>query len=512
VEPSNLGDDVRGPTRPSHLRLGEILIRRGHIGQDDLALALAQQDLDDHDAPLGRLLVEHGAITDEVLTSALAEQSGMVVVDVDVVDPDRALLDGIDRDDLLRLMALPLERGQGTTVVAVGEPPSRDFRRELVRRLHARLEFVLASPTALRRAIDRVYDERDEAPCWLTGDEPLDLVPATGVRYGRGERLALEVGARPAAAHTANATHASGTGAPDTTVAWLLALAEETGARALQLISEPGRIRLRARVDRDMRDVLEIPEPAASMVVRRVLHAFGRPADATRVDGASAAIGSPGFGPALTLTAAPTAHGATILLRPVTAREPAAESRVAGLDAARVELASLLAEPCRGLVLVACTDAVLRRTALLELAVDPMMHTRSVAAVGLGADASLPRVTMLDPSAAGGLVPALAVALELGNDVVMVDVDDARRGSLRAVVDAGLGEVVVIAGLAVADVATAIAQLGAAAGAPLVGSALALVVGVDDGRTSVMTVCDELREALFDGRCIDPLLDVAPRS
>ena len=84
MEPSQVEHEPSEPGRPSHLRLGEILIRRGLIDQDDLALGLAQQDLDDHDLPLGRLLVNLGAISDETLTSALAEQSGLAVVDLEV--------------------------------------------------------------------------------------------------------------------------------------------------------------------------------------------------------------------------------------------------------------------------------------------------------------------------------------------------------------------------------------------------------------------------------------------
>ncbi len=68
---------------PSPLRIGELLLRRALIDQDDLALALSEQELSSGSAPIGRLLVRLGAIDEDVLTVTLAEQSGMRIVDID---------------------------------------------------------------------------------------------------------------------------------------------------------------------------------------------------------------------------------------------------------------------------------------------------------------------------------------------------------------------------------------------------------------------------------------------
>src|SRR5205085_2525135 len=69
-------------------RLGELLVGRGLIDQDQLAEALlAQQASGDR---LGRTLVELGAIDDGQLVAALAEQLHLAVADFGRDQPDPA--------------------------------------------------------------------------------------------------------------------------------------------------------------------------------------------------------------------------------------------------------------------------------------------------------------------------------------------------------------------------------------------------------------------------------------
>jgi hypothetical protein len=293
----------------------------------------------------------------------------------------------------------------------------------------------------------------------------------------------------------------------------LLGLAQERGASALQLHVDPTGVRVRGRVERAMRDLLELPEPAATLLVRRVFDAFGLPRGTTRVDGATCFDGVPGFGPALSLTSAPTTEGSILLIRPLEV-PVATGSDTPSRDAAREELRRLLAGGGRGLVVLACPDPAARRTALRDLALDPIVHTCSVGTVGVAADVAMPGVSQLDPGTLGGFAPTLRLSLDLGNDVVLADVGDDRGPEpLRALVDAPLAEpVVVIAGIGAASASAAVADLAAAAGAPLVAGVLAVVIQLDPRKgTAVLRVSDELREALFDGRHPGDLLDAGDR-
>jgi hypothetical protein len=498
-----------GSGRPSHLRLGEILIRHGHIDQDDLALALSQQDLDDHDLPLGKLLVALGAISDETLTRALSEQSGLAVVDLDGFTPDADAVGRVSRDVALQLEMLPLELRGGAIVVALAEPPSRDLRREISRRLHARAQVVLATPVGLRRAIERAFPaeaERTTAFSPAVSVAPLDLIPSTGVRYERGAPDdVMRIVARDA--DVAAAALEPGGESPDRILEWLVGAAVESGARSLHVLSNPGGVLVRARVDHDMCDLVELPEPAGSMLVARLLRSFGLPATigpeiteaATtgEVQRGTSSSGRPGFGPLLTLDAAPTAHGLSVLVRPlepdsVSDREPA------GLDVVRSHLARVLARG-RGLAVLLCRDQELRRTILRRLAADPVMRARNVATVDVVCDDAAPRASQLSSPQHGGQSRAIRSARALDHDVVLVDVEFGDTESLRAVVDTGIEAVTVVAGIG-ADVPRAIADLCAAAPPPLLASALAVVIRIDaTGVTSTVTLSDEMRERLLDG-------------
>ncbi|MET0628471.1 MAG: hypothetical protein ABW033_08445 [Acidimicrobiia bacterium] len=490
-EPSVAG---QSSGRPSHLRLGEILIRHGHIDQDDLALALSQQDLDDHDMPLGKLLVTLGAISDETLTQALSEQSGLPIVDLEGFTPDADVVGRVSKEVALQLEMLPMELRDGAIVVALAEPPSRDLRREIGRRLRARAQIVLATPVGLQHAIERAF------PAEPT---PLDLIPSTGVRYERpAPGDVMRIVARDA---DVPAVLAPGPDAPDRILEWLVGAAVESGARSLHVLSQPGGVLVRARVDQDMCDLVQLPEPAGSMLVARLLRSFGLAAGAGEAQRGTSSSGRQGFGPLLALDAAPTAHGLSVLVRPL-GPESVSDQEPAGLDVVRRHLAHVMARG-RGLAVLLCRDRELRRTILCRLATDPMMRARNVATVDVRCEVAAPRTSQLSSPQPGGQSHAIRSARDLDHDVVLVDIEFGDTESLCAAVDVGMEAATVIAGIG-ADVPRAIADLCGAAPPPLLASALAVVIRIDPtGATSVVTASDEMRERLLDGDGAQDLIE-----
>ncbi|HEX5586734.1 MAG TPA: hypothetical protein VFZ17_05460 [Acidimicrobiia bacterium] len=495
MEPTHVQPEPSASGRPSHLRLGEILIRRGHIDQDDLALALSQQDLDDHDLPVGRLLVALGAISDETLTNALSEQSGLPVVDLDALTPDADLLGRLSREVALQLDVLPLEQREGAVVVAVAEPPTRELRREIGRRLGARAQVVLATPAALHRAIDRAFPAESNRALAPSASEPLDLIPSTGVRYEVGTsdevaRIGGRAAGRPALEPVPEA--------PDRILEWLVTSAVESGARSVHVLTQPECVLVRARVGRDMRDLVELPEPAGSMLVSRLFRSFGLTAEKGAPQRGTSSNGRRGFGPALALEAAPTAHGLSVLVRPLEP-EPAFDQEPPSLDVIRGHLARVVVDQGRGLAVLLCRERELRRTLLRRLAIDPLMRARNVATVDVVCEVALPRMSQLSSGMHRGQADAIRSARALDHDVVLVDVEPGDDEALRAVVNAGMEDAAVIAGVE-ADAPRAITELCASVPSPFLASALDLVLCVDaTGLTSAVTLTDEIREHLLDG-------------
>ena len=93
---------------PKKLRLGELLVQQGLITPDQLRIALTEQK--QHKAPLGRLLVRLGFVTEAVIRDIMAQTIGQESIDLSqvVVDGDAVKL--IPQEFARRHRVLPCHR------------------------------------------------------------------------------------------------------------------------------------------------------------------------------------------------------------------------------------------------------------------------------------------------------------------------------------------------------------------------------------------------------------------
>lgn len=131
-------------------RLGDLLVERGALAEEDLDEALRLQK--DVGLPLGEVLAISGLLSERGVLRGLGAQ-----LELETCRPDAARV----ALDLLRLLpeaeaealgVLPLRRDGGVSVVAVGRPPSPRQRAALEARLRSPVCAVLADGRALRRA------------------------------------------------------------------------------------------------------------------------------------------------------------------------------------------------------------------------------------------------------------------------------------------------------------------------------------------------------------------------
>jgi type IV pilus assembly protein PilB len=313
---------------PSPLRIGELLLRRALIDQDDLALALSEQSLNTQSPPLGRLLVRLGAIDEDVLSVTLAEQSGMRIVDLGPeTRPDPSALDRIPREAAFRLQALPMHYQEGRLVVALAEPPTRETRREILKTSARQPDFVLAIPSVLAAAIERWYPHPSVVIPPLDG--PSTTIDVEPVRDELQTRQSLVGSPKPehplgdTALHfrpdgRVNVAHSEpepAAGVDDRVVGWLLSHAADLGASSVHLIEEPSELRVRARIDGRMRDTTTLPAAAGTILVRRMLRASGLETDSHATQTGWLLSTRPGFGEALHVRTALTSSGRTVVVR-----------------------------------------------------------------------------------------------------------------------------------------------------------------------------------------------------
>ncbi|HXA51385.1 MAG TPA: ATPase, T2SS/T4P/T4SS family, partial [Candidatus Acidoferrum sp.] len=147
-------------TGPRFQRLGEILIGRGKIEDDDLARALElQQERGDK---LGKILVDMGLIAQRDMLAALSDQLGTPLVSIDGVAPPNAPeLEGVSQRFLRQCRAYPIALADQVLTVAMADP--LDFETIAALRAFSGLEVrtVLASEQEVLDAIDKNYGESD---------------------------------------------------------------------------------------------------------------------------------------------------------------------------------------------------------------------------------------------------------------------------------------------------------------------------------------------------------------
>ena len=165
-------------------KLGERLIERGSISQENLESALSEQR--GKTILLGDLLLARGLVSKEDLAGTLKEIFGIDYVDVTTARVDRSVLKLIPRDLATENSALPLYRDGKKLVVAMANPQNIRFLDQMRFTLGLEISPVLGFSDEISLAIESLYSNRPEqggsdssiSPARLQGSSPL---PASSV-------------------------------------------------------------------------------------------------------------------------------------------------------------------------------------------------------------------------------------------------------------------------------------------------------------------------------------------
>ena len=142
-------------------QLGSLLIARGLLTSEQLDAALEEQQRTHRS--LGRVLIEHGAVSEAGLVSTLASQLGLDYVDLSDYPVDVAasvlISDGLAR----RYQALPIGWDDGRLVVAMADP-SNVFAVDDIRTITgAEVRMVVATRESILGAIDKYHRPDSDA-------------------------------------------------------------------------------------------------------------------------------------------------------------------------------------------------------------------------------------------------------------------------------------------------------------------------------------------------------------
>ncbi len=136
--------------------LGQFLLRRGLIGQQELEGALREQRAGDHRRLLGEILVEQKACSEEQVVETLAEAYGIPFIRLNpkLADPQVVCLLSKDFSETNQAIALFLVEGMLTVAMAEA---SNVFLPEEITRLTGHQVQIVAAPGADIKATLEAY-------------------------------------------------------------------------------------------------------------------------------------------------------------------------------------------------------------------------------------------------------------------------------------------------------------------------------------------------------------------
>jgi putative toxin-antitoxin system antitoxin component (TIGR02293 family) len=186
---------TRSTSSPQRRRLGEILVAGGAITEQQLAVALAEQPV--RKLPLGQTLLALGFTTDETMRQALSSQLGVPYIDLQNVIIDRSLASLVDRTFAVEHALFPVARIGQTLTVAMDDPTAIAAVDQLASQTGHAVTVVTSSHDAINRALVRLYDApatrapESSAPVFAPPQQPVPLPPSDHHTHGYVALLGL---------------------------------------------------------------------------------------------------------------------------------------------------------------------------------------------------------------------------------------------------------------------------------------------------------------------------------
>jgi type IV pilus assembly protein PilB len=137
-------------------RLGELLVREGHLTTEQLGKALQEQST--NGTRLGLTLVKLGFVPETTVVKILARQHRMPAVDLSRFDVDPRLLKLIPADLASKHTVLPLKREGRQLTVAIADPTNLGVVDDLKFITRYDIVPVLAGEYSMRAAIEKHYE------------------------------------------------------------------------------------------------------------------------------------------------------------------------------------------------------------------------------------------------------------------------------------------------------------------------------------------------------------------
>jgi len=140
---------------------GESLLRRGVISKKQLDEAIHKRETTMSNRKLGEILVRLGYISREHVTDTLAEQLGIVRVNLNETEIPEAVIECVDPQIATIYHVVPVRKEGDTLYVATADPTNIELFDDLRRLLGCPVEPLLSTAEHIRDALSKYYNVRE---------------------------------------------------------------------------------------------------------------------------------------------------------------------------------------------------------------------------------------------------------------------------------------------------------------------------------------------------------------
>ena len=434
-------------------RLGDVLMEWGAINGQQLERALEIQRHSPGRERLGQILLNQHLTDENTLAAALADLHNLRLVDLDAFEIDPVIGRSLDVASARRHRVVPIGASPGLTTVAIADPFDLFTTDELRVRLGTNISRVVAPPSQIDRALDRLW---------------------TKVGHQRVINEFVE-GLAPVEEKTEVITDDGAVGI----INHIVAAASRHRASDIHLEPRTDCVRVRVRIDGSLRELLRLPAAGAGPVTNRVKVLAGMDVFARRTpqDGrVRVQVGDDWID--LRVSTMPSIHGENVVMRllPKPANLPRLETM--GLSWEQVERIQALMSSPQGFLVVAGPTGSGKSTSIYATLAQFSDEARNVISMEDPVEMEMPGITQvqIDEQHGVGFAEGLRAALRQDPDVVVVgEIRD--QATARMAVGAALTGHLVLSTLHTLDAPSAAIRLThMGVERYLVGEALGLVI------------------------------------
>lgn len=154
--------DVRDTLRTtaSPVRIGDLLVELGYISPEDLEAAIRIQKESDSQEKLGRILVKHNFIDEQLFIEILSIQMGYSFIEPSLTNIDRELCDRIPKTMMLTHNFIPIKSDDRAVRVAFADPLDHEAVQTARRFCGDAIVPVIAQIRSIRKTIELLAETK----------------------------------------------------------------------------------------------------------------------------------------------------------------------------------------------------------------------------------------------------------------------------------------------------------------------------------------------------------------